>query len=318
VFCGTHRFAFWEEIQVYYLGIDGGGTKTAFVLADEQNNIIAQTVLGPTNPVDVGMQTTLSRLGEGMDALLEGVPYDTVSVFAGIAGCMTGKNRERIQAYLNTLGFACAACGGDVQNVIAAGLGTTDGVCTIMGTGSATFLQKDRDLLRFGGYGYLLEEGGSGYALGRDAIRAALASEEAGGEVTLIRNLLLNQIQKLTVLSALSDFYSGGKSYIASFAPLIFEAYEQDDAVAARILHDNMASVAKEWRKARLALNGDGPVRTVLAGGLTAQADILLPMLRSQLDDEAMYDISILTAPPVMGALVLAKERYHDQNRNEK
>jgi N-acetylglucosamine kinase-like BadF-type ATPase len=318
VFCGTHRFAFWEGIQVYYLGIDGGGTKTAFVLADEQNNIIKEGVGGPTNPVDVGMPMTLSRLGEGIDTLLEGVPHNAVSVFAGIAGGMTGDNRACIRDYLHTLGFAASDCGSDVQNVVAAGLGTSGGICIIMGTGSATFLQKDRELLRFGGYGYLFEDGGSGYALGRDAIRVALAAEEMGGEPTLIHDLLLTALQTPTVLSALSDFYSGGKTYVASFAPIVFEAYEQGDAVASRILRNNMACVAEELAKARQALKGDCPVRTVLAGGLTKQADVLLPMLKEQLDDAAMYEITILTEPPVMGAVALAKERYHDQNRNEK
>lgn len=303
---------------MYYLGIDGGGTKTAFVLADEQGNIIAQTEVGPTNPVDVGMETTLMRLEEGIDTLLVGIPHDTVSLFAGIAGCMTGENRGRIQAYLDTLGFTCAACGGDVQSVVAAGIGTMDGICTIMGTGSATFLQKAGELLRFGGYGYLFDAGGSGYSIGRDAVHAALEAEEMGGRATLIHDLLLTTLQTPTVLSALSDIYNGGKTYIASFAPLVFEAYEQGDAVASRILRDNMSCVAEELAKARQALNSDRPVRTVLAGGLTKQTDILLPLLHEQLDDATMYEITILTGPPVIGAVALAKERYHDQNRNEK
>lgn len=303
---------------MYYLGIDGGGTKTAFVLADEQKNIIKEAVGGPTNPIDVGMSTTLLRLGEGIDTLLEGVPHNAVSVFAGIAGAMTGDHAEKIRSCLNALDFAFADCGSDVQNIVAAGLGLSNGICAIMGTGSATFLQKDRELLRFGGYGYLFEDGGSGYALGRDAICEALAVEEMGGEPTMIHDLLLTALQTPTVLSALSDFYSGGKTYVASFAPIVFEAYEQGDAVASRILQDNMTCVAKNLAKARQALMSDRPVRTVLAGGLTKQADVLLPILKKQLDDAAMYEITILTEPPVMGAVALAKEGYHDQNRNEK
>lgn len=303
---------------MYYLGIDGGGTKTAFVLADEQNRIIKEVTGAPSNPVDIGMEKALTVIGEGIEILLEGIPHNTVSVFAGVAGAMTGDNGERIRAYLNTQGFAFADCGSDVQNVVAAGLGKSDGICTIMGTGSATFLQKKGELLRFGGYGYLLEDGGSGYALGRDAVRAALAAEEEGGEPTLIRDLLLSALNVPTVLSALSDFYRGGKSYIASFAPLVFQAYEQGDNVATQILYIHMACVARDLAKARRALGGDGPIRVVLVGGLTRQIAVLLPILKQQLDDQAMYEITVLTEPPVMGAVALAKERYHDQDRNEK
>ena len=99
---------------------------------------------------------------------------------------------------------------------------------------------------------------------------------------------------------------------------LVFEAYEQGDTIAARILQDNVACVADEVQKARRMLNDRSVVRVVLAGGLTAQAEMLLPLLRAQLDAEKSYDIAILTSPPVMGAVTLAKERYHDKNRNEK
>lgn len=303
---------------MYYLGIDGGGTKTAFVLTDEKNNIIREWTGAPSNPVDVGVETAVTVIGEGIKILLDGIPHDTVSVYAGIAGCMTGDNKDRIRAYLNTLGAACADCGSDVQNVVVAGLGTSDGICTIMGTGSATFLQKSRQLLRFGGYGHLLDEGGSGYALGRDAIRVSLASEEVGGASALLRDLVLEHLQKPSVLSALPDFYSGGKPYIASFAPLVFAAHARGDAMATRILRDNMAFVARDLKKACLALNSEHPVRTVLAGGLATRADVLIPMLQEQLDDANMYDITVLTVPAVMGAVALAKERYHDQNRNAK
>ena len=168
------------------------------------------------------------------------------------------------------------------------------------------------------GYGYLFDKGGSGYALGRDAIRACLAAEQEGCEPTLMHKLLLERLQTPTVLAALGEFYQGGKAFIASFAPLVFEAYEQGDAVAARILQDNVACVADEVQKARRILNDRSVVRVVLAGGLTAQAEMLLPLLREQLDAEKSYDIAILTQPPVMGAVTLAKERYHDKNRNEK
>ena len=303
---------------MYYLGIDGGGTKTAFVLTDEQNNIVREWSGAPTNPVDVGIERTLTVIGEGIETLLDGIPYGDVSVFAGIAGGMTGGNGERIRAYLNTLGLACADCGSDVQNVVAAGLGTSDGICTVMGTGSATFLQKNRQLFRFGGYGYLFDEGVSGYALGRDAIRISLASEETGGESTLLRDLLLDHFQKPSVLSVLSDFYSGGKRYIASLAPLVFAAHAKGDAAATRILRDNTAYLARDLKKACSALNSDRPVRTVLAGGLAARTDVLLPMLQDQLDDATMFDIAALPVPAVMGAVALAKEKHDDQNRNAK
>ena len=163
---------------MYYLGIDGGGTKTVFALADERSNILRRVTLGPTNPVDIGIEAALSTLGEGISQTLQGINPCEVSVFAGIAGGITGENQTRIRAFLDTLGFAGADNGSDAQNIVSAGLGREDGICTIMGTGSVTFVQHRSESIRLGGYGYLFDEGGNGYTIGRDAILQILHMAE--------------------------------------------------------------------------------------------------------------------------------------------
>ena len=90
---------------MYYLGIDGGGTKTVFALADERSNILRRVTLGPTNPVDIGIEAALSTLGEGISQAVQGMNPCEVSVFAGIAGGITGDNQTRIRAFLDTLGL---------------------------------------------------------------------------------------------------------------------------------------------------------------------------------------------------------------------
>ena len=291
---------------MYYLGIDGGGTKTTVALADERSNILCQVKLGPTNPVDIGMGAVLSTLGEGISQVLRDIDPREVSVFAGIAGGITGENQARIRAFLSTFGFANAANGSDAQNIVSAGLGRADGICVIMGTGSVTFVQHRGERMRLGGYGYLFDEGGNGYTIGRDAILACLKAEEGSGEETMLHDLLLQTINAPTVLSSLSAFYDGGKKQIASYAPLVFKAYDAGDSIAAYILRNNMKFVAQSLCDAKNKLQTKRSVRTVLAGGLTARADVLIPMIREQLEDGVTYDIRVLQQPPVMGALWLA------------
>lgn len=291
---------------MYYLGIDGGGTKTVFALADERSNILRRVTLGPTNPVDIGIEAALSTLGEGISQVVQGMNPCEVSVFAGIAGGITGDNQTRIRAFLDALGFAGADNGSDAQNIVSAGLGREDGICTIMGTGSVTFVQHRGESIRLGGYGYLFDEGGNGYTIGRDAILACLKAEEGSGETTVLRELLLQTINAPTVLNALSVFYDGGKKQVASYAPLVFEAYDRGDATAARILQKNMKCVAKSLCDAKNKMQATRAIQVVLAGGLTARADVLIPMIREQLQDGAAYDIRVLQQPPVTGALWLA------------
>lgn len=308
---------------MYYLGIDGGGTKTEFALADEQGRLLRRLVLGPSNPVDVGLPCTFSCLEEGIRELLSEISPHDVRVFAGVAGGISGENRQRIETFLTSFGFASAANGSDAQNAVAAGLGTGEGIVVIMGTGSVTFVQIEGRLIRLGGYGYLFEPGGSGYAIGRDAIIAALSCEDGSGDATCLRGMILEKLNVPSLTSALSFLYEGGKKRIASFAPLVFEAHENGDAVAKRILRSNAAVIAASLQAARtrMPMQND-PIHVVLSGGLSARADVLIPMIYEALPEADVYEIAVLDCPPVMGALALAglpiKEENHDQNRNAK
>ena len=74
----------------YYLGIDGGGTKTDFVFADENGKILQKLRLGPSNPIDAGFEYATAILNQGICTLTAGIPKNLISVFAGIAGGITG------------------------------------------------------------------------------------------------------------------------------------------------------------------------------------------------------------------------------------
>ena len=69
-----------------YLGIDGGGTKTEFVLADGEGNILDRLILGPSNPNDIGMSTAKELLRDGIFRICGTHPLSNISLFAGLAG----------------------------------------------------------------------------------------------------------------------------------------------------------------------------------------------------------------------------------------
>lgn len=304
---------------MYYLGIDGGGTKTAFALSDATGRILRTETLGPSNPIDIGLPASFDCLERGIRLVLQEIPTSDVSVFAGIAGGISGGNQEKLKDFFDRFGFFCVDNGSDAQNMVKAGLGDENGIAVIMGTGSVTFVQTESALIRLGGYGYLFEEGGSGYTLGRDAIMAALAAEEGSGEATLLGDLLLESLQASSMTSALSKLYEGGKRLIASFAPLVFDAYDKGDVVACHILRNNAGAIADAIRRARAKLPmAKYPVPVVLAGGLTAKASVFIPVIYEALTDSDAYRITVLDCPPVMGALMLAgatiKEEQNDKN----
>ena len=147
------------EKTEYYMGIDGGGTKTEFALADKDGNIVSKIVLRGSNPNDVGIMETYSVLTEGIFALCDDVnvhiPFKKISVFAGLAGCSSAENMPKITYFLSKFGFNRYANNNDAYNAVSAGLGNSDGVAVIMGTGSIAYAKKGDELYRIGGYGYL-------------------------------------------------------------------------------------------------------------------------------------------------------------------
>ena len=290
----------------YYLGIDGGGTKTEFRLADKDGALLSSALLGASNPNDIGLDATCTLLAAGIDEVTKGYDRAAISVFAGIAGAATGDNAARIKEYLGTLGFAKADAASDVHLALAACLGDADGISVIMGTGSVAFAQCGGKILRAGGYGYLLGDAGSGFALGQGAILAALQAEDGSGAPTLLHDMVADACGSPRVLDALSDFYRGGKAEIARYAPLIFDAHKKGDAVATEILARNIRAIA-DLIRAIGARMGTDHVRVVLCGGLMAKSEVILPILQDALASDAReYSLSVSEAAPIGGALYLA------------
>ena len=290
----------------FFLGIDGGGTKTEFALADSEGNIVRSTVLGTSNPSDIGIDATLNVIKTGISEICADIPKSNISLFAGLAGGSTEGIYERLSDFFERYGFASARHGSDAMNAISASLGNDDGIAVIMGTGSVTFAQVNGKTHRIGGYGYLLGDAGSGFSLGRGAILAALCFEDGSGEETSIYEAVKQRCGTQKVLDNLGEFYRGGKRTIAQYAPLVLNAYVEGDRVAKNILFADLENVAQTIRGAAKRLpSGNTPVRVELCGGLCTKDDIIAGAIRKILANEN-YSINICKNPLIIGALRLA------------
>ncbi len=294
----------------YYLGIDGGGTKTHFLLEDEAGSVVQELILGASNPIDIGMEQCKEILTKGIKSVCQGISLADVSVFAGLAGGTTGDNRQLIGAFMQEFGFGKVRNGTDMQNTLALGLGNDNGVILIMGTGIVAMAMKDGQRLQLAGWGQFFEKGGSGYCFGRDAIYSALCQLDHTGKETLISELLEKRL-KGSVRSHLADFYKKGKHYIASFSDIVFEAAKQGDEVAIEIIEQNMRQVAKLIR-AGVEFVGESPVRVEISGGVTAEREMLYPILEKYICCTGDYKIGTVFDAPVHGAIKIARGEVRD------
>ena len=289
--------------EVAYLGIDGGGTKTEFALSEPDGRILRRVCFGGCNPTVCGMGKTLSLLTEGIDALSP-ADFTLRGVFAGIAGCSRSDRRETLVSYLSRrFPSTHVDAGSDILNIIYSTPHRDPCIAAICGTGSVVFAKVGHQLHRVGGWGPLLDTSGSGFDIGRDAIRAALSVEDGLGAPTALRDLVRRKCGG-DIFSSVTAIPPTSHAQIAAFAPLVFDAYRAGDPVASEILDRNFARLADLIASAARRYSCGSHV--VLSGGVTADKDTVLRFLSAHLP--AHISVSVPLVPPIVGALAYAQE----------
>lgn len=278
------------------IAIDGGGTKTEFLLFNERGEILARQLREGTNPNSCGVEASLAVLESGIDALISRVP-NVSAIYGGIAGCAATENRN---AFMHFLKKNYPSMKIDIRSDILNVIYSTDYfdrcIAVIVGTGSVVYAKNGDSLTRFGGWGYRFDRSCSGYDFGRDAIAAALAEEDGVGPKTLITPMIEEAVgglakEKFDVLYAMKN------EKIASLADLVFKAYEAGDGVAHDILSRNIGQLVHLIKSAASAQ--DCGHKVIISGGLTARRDILLDFLHRE---GAFFDFVFPALPQIYGA----------------
>lgn len=298
---GNTRYTTTEKV---FIAIDGGGTKTEFVLFEESGVIIKRIVLDGSNPTSVGIAGTCRILKEGIDSLMAIHP-NVVGIYAGISGASGGDPEKKIPQFLKeTYPQQQTKCTSDVLNVVASTLDLESDldkfVAVICGTGSVAFAYDGDKHERIAGWGYLLDNAGSGYDFGREALCAALAERDELGEKTLITPLVEAKIGG-TVWDNISEIYNREKGFVASFASIVFDAYYRGDKVAGEIIEKSTDRLAQMINRA--VRNLPAGTLVVVSGGLMIYSDVLVSQIKRKVNKELNFVVPVL--PQIYGASVL-------------
>lgn len=295
-----------------YLGIDGGGTKTAAVLFDEEGYVLARHVTGPCNPNVLGFDESVARVKEIVESLMQGgagfvrtnadgtKPVPPVDgIYIGTAGIFTADDGPRFaDAVAEACGVERVKCENDVMNVVASATDADRCVAGVSGTGMIVYAKEPDRVTRLDGWGYLLGLGGSGYDIGRDVIRAAVGESEGTSAATALTPLVKRKAG-MTLERLVLEVYRREPAFVASFAPLAFEADASGDTVARGILVKNVRAFAKVLNHAASAFDCGDTV--VISGGIAANArfgELLKRTLKPGLK------LVVPSCPQVVGACI--------------
>lgn len=287
-----------EGEEDYYIAIDGGGTKTEFVLFNVSGEIVSSVVYGTTNPNSCGIKNTLSTLQEGIDFILT-MKRHPKRIFAGIAGSMVGNYRETIRTFLKKrYPFCKVNVVSDVKSIIGSVRENKKCIAAIMGTGSVVFGWDGTDLKRIGGWGYLFGDEGSGYDIGREVLIAAFSYGDGLMPSSEVARLAEEKLGG-SASDCTAKIYSEGRSYIASFSQCAFEALEKGDKLAEEIISRSADRFAKLIN--HMYRIGEYGNRVIISGGLAMHNETMIRMLKDKLDKDIALEIP--SHPPVFGAM---------------
>jgi N-acetylglucosamine kinase-like BadF-type ATPase len=235
-------------------------------------------------------------------------------VYAGIAGCASGNYADEIKSMLEKMNFATCEVGSDNNNLVAAGLGKSEGITMILGTGICSYVVKKEETRRIAGWGYLFDNGGSGFHIGRDALNAYFSVCDGTGEQTSLVDRM-NESADYSGSEFTKYLYNGGNKLVASYATYVFEEAEKGDRVSISILKKHISEIARLVRASLSHFSSyDEKIPVILGGGLTKQALLLKYLFEELGDDMQKCNIKVLDVPPVDGALKLAKSLWGKRN----
>lgn len=225
----------------YLLGIDGGGTGTKITAADRHGNILTHMSAGALNGNGQSPDRLKETIGQIVRAL-EGcgyVPEQCAGIGAGVAGISNRLSGETVREMFAERGFFCpVSLYGDHETALAAAFPERHGVVLIAGTGSICYGRRaDGGSFRVGGWGHLIDDGGSAYAIGRDIMAAVVRQEDGRGERTLLSGLVFEKLHIKTVKEMIGYLYHPDRSKkdTAALAVLLEPAAEEGDRAAQAI-----------------------------------------------------------------------------------
>ncbi len=313
------------QMKKYVIGIDGGGTKTDAVLVDHEGAVIGRQNGGSSNYLAIGgeelRKVLLSVIGDLL-AKTDVTDSEITHIYMGFAGAGRKEDREAITGLFDNTPFqGRVSVVSDAVIALMGAFAGRPGVILISGTGSICFGVDSRgELIRSGGWGYMLGDEGSGFYIGHEAIIYALKYFDGRGVKTTLKKVIENKFNVSSIDFLVPLIYQNkiDRVAIADLAPSVFEEAGKGDKVAADIIRAAGLELGKMIKAViRKMKNGVEQAEIALIGSVFKQKDILVPYIQEELSDlerkiEIIEPIYIPSIGAAMKGLILSGVKINE------
>ncbi len=300
-----------------FIGVDGGGTKTHFILIDRAGEVLAEHTGGTTYHLQVGIEGVKQALAEGLSAVTQSASGAIDRVAHAFIGLPAFGEDAAVDPVLQELpaailGHRRYTCGNDMICGWAGSLGGADGINIVAGTGSIGYGERQGRAARAGGWGEVFSDEGSGYWLAIQGLNAFSRASDGRSDKGLLYQSFrtyLGLADDIDVCSRIMGPDAMSRQEIAALSPLVTEAALAGDLAALDICNRagaELAAIADAIRKASGFLP-DEDVLVSYSGGVLENSSTILASFRQNLDRSfGRYKLCTPKFSPAYGAALYA------------
>lgn len=295
-----------------FLGIDGGGSKTACVVGDEKT-VLGSGAAGPSNVVRVGEQRAREEITAAVMQACDEAKVEPVQITrscVGVAGGARAETAEIVGKIVRGIVSGDVEIVGDMVIAMEAAAGSAAGVVVIAGTGSIAYGRNIAgQTARAGGWGFAISDEGSAHWIGRAALAASMKAFDEGQNAALLDGLMNAWNVKTREQIIMAANASPAPDFAALF-PVVRAADEKSDATAHDVLAQAGAELAGLAKSVITRLFRDGDdVRVAMSGGVFRNAALVRRVFYNNLRlTYPKVDLNEEVVDPVKGALELARK----------
>ncbi len=301
--------------RTYVLGVDGGGTKTACVVLDRQGRLRGEGQAASSNWNSVGLENARRNTGEAIRAALAdaGIQAEELAwACLGMGGVERPPDRERIQEWIREMlpGVPASIYNDAVVALTSGTGGDIYGVVVISGTGMIVFgFDREGNHARSGGWGALLGDGGSGFAMGSAVLKAVTWAADGRAPATRLQDAVLDFLGLAEPMDLIDWAYQEEFTWprFAQLAPLAAQLAVEGDQAAQAIIEQAAEDLAVAVRAVLVNLGMlDQAFPLVLAGGNLRPGPLFHALSQRLKNLAPKARIIRPQVSPAMGAALLA------------
>ena len=306
-----------NNLVAYFLGIDGGGTKTTCAVGDE-SRLLAAATAGPSNIVRVGegkARESLHQCVRQACAAAGIAPEEVARTCIGGSGAAQPEFAEIVRTLLAEIVPSPIDVVGDMQIALEAAFDTGPGVVVIAGTGSIAYGRDGRGRTsRAGGWGFAIGDEGSAHWIGRKAVSTVLraADQAEEGVESGVGSALAKDLFKAWGVASIADLARAANSIPPpDFAALFPAIAVSSSDLASQVLTDagvELAEIAAVVVRRLFAKDHSSVIPVAMTGGVFRYAALVRQVFYNELRKvDARLELNPQVVEPVEGALRMAR-----------